>query len=422
MVVNDYRRNNWKPYVYHTTDAGNKWKRIVDETNVNGHALSLVEDPIEPNLLFLGTENGLYVSFDKGQKWNHWTHDYPNVSTMDLKIHPREHDLIIGTFGRACYILDDIRPLREVAADPGTLGIPLKIFGAPEAYQAEWRRPAGSRFAADHVWQGQNKSRGASISMFVHPDHVGEGKNKKAKVMVFNQRMDTLRQMTMEPDTGMNYVRWNFDEKGVHWPSRRNREHDEEPGGGPRVMPGTYKIVVDYNGHKDSTELQVSADPRIEFNPEARRAQRSLERELLIIIEKADKGYERIKEGKKVIELVNKHLSHLEDSTYKSIIHHGDSLKKMLTKMEDHYSEPEDFEGIDGVTERLGSYLWGAMSKIDTGNRMPAKSAQDAILRAQRKTDEVVNEINAFFSGPWAEYKEAVEATEYSLFKVMEDL
>lgn len=422
LVVNDYRRNNWKPYVFHTTDFGKKWKRVVNEEQVSGHALSLVQDHKEANLLFLGTENGLYVSFDKGVNWNHWTHDYPTVSTMDLKIHPREDDLIIGTFGRACYILDDIKPLRAVASDPGVLTSPMKVFEAPEAYRAEWRRPAGSRFPADHVWEGENKSRGVKAAMFVHPDHLGEGKDKKAKVYVLDARKDTLRTMTMEPDTGINYLRWYFDEKGVYWPSRRDRDRDEEPGGGPTVLPGTYELVVEYNSRKDSTTVEVKPDPRMEFNPEARRAQRSLQRQMQETIKRADSGFERIKEGQKIINLVNKHLSHLEDTLYKPVIQQGDSLKKVLVKMEDHFAAPEDFEGIDGVTERIGSYLWGALSKTDTGNRMPAKSAQDAILRAERKTDEVLKEINSFFSGPWKEYREAVEATEYSLFKDLDEL
>jgi hypothetical protein len=85
------------------------------------YTLSIVQDPVEPNLVFLGTEYGLYVSFDNAKTWNQWRHGYPNaVSTYDMVIQEREADLVIGTFGRSIYVLDDIRPLRVFAKNGGT--------------------------------------------------------------------------------------------------------------------------------------------------------------------------------------------------------------------------------------------------------------------------------------------------------------
>ena len=110
LVANDYRRFNYTPYVYRTTDYGKTWERIVDATDVKSYALSIVEDPIEKNLLFLGTDDGLYISIDAGTNWLKWTHDFPTVPVKDLVIQTREHDLVIGTFGRAAWVLDDLRP------------------------------------------------------------------------------------------------------------------------------------------------------------------------------------------------------------------------------------------------------------------------------------------------------------------------
>ncbi|MDA9646787.1 hypothetical protein N9S93_01845, partial [Flavobacteriaceae bacterium] len=117
LVANDYRRFNYTPYVFRTNNYGKTWDRIVDASDVTSYALSIVEDPEEPNLLFLGTDDGLYISIDKGDKWTKWTEGFPTVSVKDLIIHPRENDLIIGTFGRAAWILDDIRPIRAIAKD-----------------------------------------------------------------------------------------------------------------------------------------------------------------------------------------------------------------------------------------------------------------------------------------------------------------
>ncbi len=118
LVANDYRRFNYTPYVYRTKDYGKTWERLVDQNDVISYALCIVEDPLERNLLFLGTDDGLYVSIDAGNNWQKWTQGFPTISVKDLVIQQREHDLVIGTFGRAAWVLDDIRPLRAIAKRP----------------------------------------------------------------------------------------------------------------------------------------------------------------------------------------------------------------------------------------------------------------------------------------------------------------
>ena len=122
LVANDYRRFNYKPYVYKTVNYGKTWNRIVDEKDVFGYALSIVEDPETDKLLFLGTDDGLYFSINGGIKWKKFDSQvFPTVSTKDLVIHPREDDLVIGTFGRAAWVMDDIKFLRAIAKNPQLL-------------------------------------------------------------------------------------------------------------------------------------------------------------------------------------------------------------------------------------------------------------------------------------------------------------
>jgi len=112
-VVNNYRNFDFKPYLFRTRNYGKTWESLLDTKDETfGYSLALIQDPIEKKLVFLGTENGLYVSLDEAKTWTKWTNNYPSVSTMDLGIHPREHDLVSATFGRSMYGLDDIRALR----------------------------------------------------------------------------------------------------------------------------------------------------------------------------------------------------------------------------------------------------------------------------------------------------------------------
>ncbi|OAV45782.1 hypothetical protein A3850_003455 [Lewinella sp. 4G2] len=171
VVVNDYRRGDPKPYVYHTDDFGQTFSLVVREGDVTGHAMCIVQDPAEPALLFLGTDQGLWFSLDKGSNWGHHTAGFPAVQVADLKIHPREHDLIIGTFGRAAWILDDIRPFRKLAEIETTVAAldSFTVFPAPDAYQWSRRSYQGTRFYAQGQYQGEDRRRGALLTYWVQP-------------------------------------------------------------------------------------------------------------------------------------------------------------------------------------------------------------------------------------------------------------
>ena len=167
LVANDYRRFNYTPYAYRTTNYGKTWKRIVDEGDVESYVLSIVEDPETKNLLFLGTDDGLYYSTNAGAQWTKMDPKvFPTVSTKDLVIHPREHDLVIGTFGRAAWVLDDIRPLRALAQHKEIAKKSHHLFDPPAAYQAAYQQPTGSRFGADAMYHGENRKYGAMFTYF----------------------------------------------------------------------------------------------------------------------------------------------------------------------------------------------------------------------------------------------------------------
>src|SRR5258708_132305 len=117
-----------RPYAYKSTDFGATWTPVVaPDSPVRGYAHVIKEDLVNPNLLFLGTELGLWVSVDGGKQWAHYKGgDLPAVAVRDLAIHPRDHDLVIGTHGRGIWIVDDISPLR--ALTPEGLASPVAFL------------------------------------------------------------------------------------------------------------------------------------------------------------------------------------------------------------------------------------------------------------------------------------------------------
>ena len=283
LIANDYRRFNHTPYAYRTKDYGKTWTRIVDSNDVKSYTLSIVEDIEEPNLLFLGTDDGLYISMDAGTKW---TKGFPTVSVKDLVIHPREHDLIIGTFGRAAWVLDDIRPLRAIAKNKQLLNTKLKLFPTPTAYQAAYQQPTGSRFGADALYNGENRNRGAEISYYItidkkEDDNNDDEKEDKEDASENNEKDDakvkwdsltmkiydgdrlirTLKRKTPK-ESGVHKWTWSMNEKGPDRASRTMSENKTE-NGGVQVKPGNYKVVMQFGDQTSEETITIKSDPRL---------------------------------------------------------------------------------------------------------------------------------------------------------------
>ncbi|MGB2703830.1 MAG: hypothetical protein WBC81_09195, partial [Chitinophagaceae bacterium] len=279
VVANDYRRGDFKPYIFRTTDFGKTWTRLVDERKVTGYALCVLQDPAEPNLIFAGTEQGLWISFDNGNNFQQWKNSYPSVSTYDLAIQEREADLAIATFGRALWILDDIRPLRKVAAANGSITKKLTVFSAPDAYQAQYRAAPGYEWSTMGLWDAPNRSRGAAVSWFVNNASDTAAKKAKAdsvQVKIYNEQNENIRNLKWKTDTGFNRQYWGMEQKGFRQPgSPKPRPGSPEPASFI-VLPGIYKVVITLNKESDSTYIKVNDDPRLGNRNEMKLAQRRM--------------------------------------------------------------------------------------------------------------------------------------------------
>jgi photosystem II stability/assembly factor-like uncharacterized protein len=193
IVANDYRRGDFMPYVFRTQDFGKTWSRIVDENKVKGYALCVLQDPVQPNLIFVGTEQGLWISLNNGATFQQFKNGYPSVSTYDLAIQEREADLAIATFGRSLWILDDIRCLRSIAANNG---MPIKNFMAAEpgiGIKASFKNAPGYEWSTWGMWDAENRRRGYPISFYVHQFEKKEKKDTASKSSI-DERLIKLRE------------------------------------------------------------------------------------------------------------------------------------------------------------------------------------------------------------------------------------
>lgn len=442
IVVNDYRRNDWRPMVYHTTNFGETFTRIADENKVSGHALSIRQDPEAPDLLFLGTDYGLYISIDGGANWAKWAEGFPSTPVHDLVIHPREQDLVIGTFGRSVWILDDIRPLREIALTKGqVLEQNFRVFEAPDAYRISSRPSRGAPATADSDFEGDNRWPTAMLTAWVKPENKKEEKptadakkerskgsdteeqkdaapklGKKIEFKVIDAEGDTIRSFTETAKPGLARYTWDLRQDGVRYPSRRSSGPDDDPPRGQQVLPGTYKLLLACGDYADSTMVTLHKDPLSDETLEEMKAQQAAYESFYALVEKATEGFNQLQDASAAIKRVEEALVNVPDSTRKEITSLGKSLKDSIAMLEELYMLPEDFKGIRRSTGMLSSTLREASGYIRTSEGRLSGPAGLMMEQAKEQTAAVLERVNAFFANGFAAYREKVEGVEYSLF------
>ena len=443
LIANDYRRFNYTPYAYRTKNYGKTWERIVDEKDVNSYTLAIIEDQKNPNLLFLGTDDGLYMSLNAGDSWEKWTAGFPTVSTKDLVIHPREEDLVIGTFGRAAWVLDDIRPLRAVAGNPEALVGPFKLFAPPTAYLAAYQQPTGSRFGADALYQGENKKYGAMITYFTKEGAAKKGakadlktdsedqdesdqdaeKLKSSKdslfLRVFNGDALIRTIGFKKPEkSGFHRMYWNMDEKGADRPSRsistRNRER-----GGKSVLPGTYKLVLTDGLLESMQDIRVAADPRLVASLASMEAVYNAEKVLEGYMQSAADAVKQLVQSKQTAEKLSKELSDLDKKLHKENIKKAKDISKEIDGLIAMYLGTIDKrQGITRnpevtVMQRIGtasSYVGSRKTGMTVTEEKLMRFAKNELLMALEKQ-------NAFFETTWSVFEAEMKKIDRNPFK-----
>ena len=447
VIVNNYRQFDFKPYLFHTADYGQTWKQLLTKEEDFGYTLSLAQDLVEPNLLFLGTEHGLYISLNKGVSWTKWTNGYPSVSTMDLAIHPRENDLVIGTFGRAAWVLDDIRPFREMARNgAGVLKQTIKVYPAPDGYITANQQASGTRFTGDAIYIGENRKRGAMITYSVNKpedkkeEPVATSSNKKkskketpkpvvspkdtTKVAydtiffkVYNKDNELIRTIKNKYDkNGLFRMYWGMDEKGIKFPSREESKNKEERGGND-VLPGAYKIVMAFGETKDSTMINVKFDPRIEASYailEANyKANKQIEAEILV----AADAMGQLKNSKIVIEDILKQIKDKGDS-YDSLRKVSNATKDSINVLMDELVGPKNER--QGITAEpnpsIMDYYYKSGFYMRSFN-LPGPTQARTMTQARNKMLPWLAKTNEFFAKQWPQFQTLVEESKLSPFE-----
>lgn len=438
VVVNNYRRNDYRPYLLHTTNFGKTWQQITDESQVTGFVLSVVQDSEEPNLLFLGTDAGLYVSVDKGKTWTHWNKNLPAVQVNDMKIQERFGDLVLGTFGRAFWVMDDIRPFRALAKKgTGILDSAFMVFETPDAWLSSFTSYQGIRFIAQGEFVGDNKNvTQSSTYVWIKPE-AGTSKEKetgdapadkgkkgkkdenKIKVEVFNQQGDKIRIFSRKYDGkgGIVPIAWNLRKDGINYPRREERkdENDDLPAG-RTVDPGTYKLVFTYKNKKDSSMVTVREEPRKDkFWPATKNTERSAQLDSLV--KTINKEYAKLHDARKTVDLVDKLIENQPDSIQKMYKEWHKKLRSEMDSIQNLFFNKENQKGIQRDPDVILSKLFTANGYVSTQWHGNEGNAALALLHAQKAGEEGLEALRVFFAEKWTPYREKTKQLDIILFK-----
>ena len=256
---------DFTPYLYRTTDFGRTWTPLVAPgAGVRGYAHVIKEDLKRPDILYLGTELGLFISIDGG---GHWTEfkggDFPSVAVRDIAQHPRDNDLVLATHGRGIWIIDDVTPLQgltpEVLKRDLTLLPSRPVQQRIEAY--------GGWNGGDDKFTGSNPASGAVITYY-HPTRALFGKLKIEVLDASGQVVDTL---PASKKPGVNRVAWSMRAPAPKAPPAAQVAFNASQG--PRLLPGTYTVRITKAGQVHTDTLTIGLDRRAGFTLEDRKAQ-----------------------------------------------------------------------------------------------------------------------------------------------------
>jgi photosystem II stability/assembly factor-like uncharacterized protein len=249
------------PWVYRTADFGKTWTRLATD-GARGYAHVIKEDTVRRDLLFLGTEFGLFISPDSGKSWAEFRGgDFPRVAVRDLVVHPREGDLVLATHGRGIWIIDDLSPLRALSA--GTLEQDVAFL--PDR-PAQERMPAGGGWSeGDATFAGENPPGGAVITYYQRARHL-YGPMEIEIAGPDGKVIDTIPASTRR---GLNRVSWSMTLKPPRVPRAATVANSGSRG--PRVLPGTYTVRLRKPGKTLEAKLDIGLDRRATYSLEDRK-------------------------------------------------------------------------------------------------------------------------------------------------------
>ncbi len=391
VVFDDHRRGNWTTYVYKTTDYGRSWRSLGTD-DISGFVHVIEQDPVEPRLLYLGTEFGLYVSLNDGASWSQWTHGFPTAPVRGLIVHPREHDLVIGTHGRGVFVLDDVRPLRALARNPALHDREVHVFDAPPAIQYRVAEAVGYRSTGHAMFFGENRPYGAMLSYWLG-ESAGDD-SADVTIEISDAQGEVIRELEGSGHRGLNRVAWDLEREGFESPTSTGTSTES----GPAVLPGRYTVTVKSGEAAATGTIEIVPDPRLSISAQSRSAKYAAMVRVGEQGEVAAEAVKRIRNATKGIDAVLERLEDRDDSTSAALAREGAAVKDTLAAVSAAFVNPPARQGLFTSRHTLEAKLNRIYGSLETSWDAPTDAQRISMEQVEALLETSLENLNRVFT------------------------
>ncbi|MEM7454710.1 MAG: glycosyl hydrolase [Planctomycetota bacterium] len=384
VAATRYKLDDFKPYLYRTTDYGQTWTQINDGIDRKHFTRVIRAVPGRPGVLFAGTETGLYISTDDGGSWQPLQNNLPVVPITDLAV--KDDDLIVATQGRSFWVLDDMSALYQSA---NAFESDTHLFDSRPVYRM---RGGGGRGS---LTSGQNVNGGVPVTFYLgeNPEDadieivITDPQGNVAKTFSTSPDKDADRSLnvsSMSADEGINQVRWDMRYAGAESFDRMILW-----GGGvqgPMAVPGTYTVTMTMGDQTLESTFELMKDPRASATDEDLQAQFDF---LIAVRDKLTETHSSIKRLRDVRSQINALKRRLDSEEHAELIEAADEVVAKMTAIEERLYQTKNESNQDPLNYpiRLNNRLSALVSVVSTGDNAP--TAQSIVVR-----DELIAEID----------------------------
>lgn len=383
-----------RPYVFKTTDGGKSWRDITGNLPANAYVQVVREDPKNPNLLYAGTELGLFASYSGGQDWVRLNlKNLPHVAVHDILVHPRDNDLILATHGRSLWILDDATAVQQMNSQ--ILNAAVHVFPVRPALRFTTRF---TRYGiGDKVFTGPNPSYGALIAYYLKdkPDDKAT-----FKVEILDQSGKLVQALNRPAkEKGLNRMAWNlrFGGAEVRQPPAEEESLFSGPPRGPQVLPGSYRVRLTVGEKQYEERLEVRLDPTLTTPLADLQAQldlgmklRDMQSAVNTSLRFLDSLKDQLKHTQTTMRNLNKEPDKEMTKALEDYVKQIDELQDRLARR----SEGLGLPGKSGVADRVGDLFFS----IDATNAAPTSYQRRYFEEVEPQFRERMAEVNKFIA------------------------
>lgn len=418
LTVDFHELGNFQPYVYKTDNYGKTWKKIVkgiEPGNLN-YCRSIKEDPIRKGLLYMGTETTLYISFDDGESWQNFMNNLPHTPYYWIEVQEHFNDLVIGTYGRGAWILDDLTPLQQLPANLAETKAAL--FSPKDAYRFQ-RRTSSLQALPEPSW-GMDPPYGAPINYWTSSE------KDSVKIFITSASGDTVKIFKQKGKTGINRVWWDLQGKptkefvmrtqpiAADWvpldKERKRRPQISNHFNSFLVPPGKYNVSMTTGSQKFSSSITILKDPHSDGTLEDIKVQTemltSMHRDINTVVDMVNE-----------LELIRRQLYDLRDvlktkSSNKKLVTTAGKLDTTLMNMEGKLVQlkytgtgQDDVRYPDMLAGKIG-YLAGA---VGTADFAPADQHKEVYAILKGLLTQYQSEMDGLMKGDVAGFMKQLE-------------